>query len=170
MREVLLLVDVIKAFEHEDGNRLLASYRARHHGMASALASARSAKLPVVYVNDNGGVWNSDAPGLIARAVRGKGGDFVAALRPRDDEPFILKPRQSGFDDTPLARHLSDLGIADIVLAGTATELCVFQTAIDALRNGFGVSIRTDACATVDEEHERLALEYLRRVLGVNIL
>ena len=55
-------------------------------------------------------------------------------------------------------------------MAGTATEMCVFQTVTDAVRLGFEVSVQADACATVNEEHERLALDYLERVLGVEIL
>jgi nicotinamidase-related amidase len=47
--------------------------------------------------------------------------------------------------------------------------MCVFQTVTDAVRLGFDVSIRAEACATVDEEDERLALDYLRGVLGVEI-
>ena len=56
------------------------------------------------------------------------------------------------------------------MLAGTATEMCVFQTATDALRLGLEVTVRADACATVDERHEALALDYLEEVLGVTVL
>ena len=45
--EALLLVDVIKDFEHEDGDRLLASFRERHRGMVEALDDARSRGVPV---------------------------------------------------------------------------------------------------------------------------
>jgi hypothetical protein len=37
----LLLVDVIKDFEHEDGDRLLSSFRDRHGGLTRALYDAR---------------------------------------------------------------------------------------------------------------------------------
>jgi nicotinamidase-related amidase len=47
--------------------------------------------------------------------------------------------------------------------------MCVFQTVTDALRLGFGAAVQADACATVDEAHERLALDYLEQVLGVEI-
>jgi nicotinamidase-related amidase len=60
--------------------------------------------------------------------------------------------------------------VDELVVAGTATEMCVFQTVTDALRLGFRAAVQADACATVDEENERLALLYLERVLAVPVL
>ena len=42
----------------------------------------------------------------------------------------------------------------------------VAQTAIDARELGFKVTILADACATTDEELERLSLVYAERVVG----
>jgi nicotinamidase-related amidase len=53
-----------------------------------------------------------------------------------------------------------------ILLAGAATEGCVAQTAIAARELGFKVTVLADACATVDERLEAVALEYLDRVGG----
>jgi nicotinamidase-related amidase len=167
----LLLVDVIKDFLHEDGDRLLESYRERHEALLNVIREARAAGLSVVYANDNGGSWDSDAPALVRRAVEeGKAGELVAAVAPRPGDTVVLKPRYSAFDATPLQSILrEDLDADALVVAGTATEMCVFQTVTDAVRLGFDVSIRAEACATVDEEDERLALDYLRGVLGVEI-
>lgn len=166
----LLLVDVIKDFRHEDGDRLLASFRGRQPGLLRTLGDARANGTPVVYANDTAGTWDSDAPELVRRAVdEGRAGELVAALAPRDDEAVVLKPRYSAFDSTPLETLLRERGVEEVRVAGTATELCVFQTVTDALRLGFAAAVQADACATVDEENERLALLYLERVLGVPI-
>jgi nicotinamidase-related amidase len=168
----LLLVDVIKEFRHEDGDRLLASYRERHRALVAALAQARRTGYPVVYANDNGGAWDSDAPALVRSAVEeGKAGELVAMVAPQPGDTFVLKPRYSAFDATPLESILrADLDVGELLVAGSATELCVFQTVTDALRLGFRVTVRADACASVDAENERLALDYLGRVLGVEIV
>jgi len=47
-----------------------------------------------------------------------------------------------------------------------STEGCVAQTTIDARELGFKVSVLADACATVDERIEQVALEYLESVAG----
>jgi nicotinamidase-related amidase len=168
----LLLVDVIKDFLHEDGERLLESYRKRHGALLAAVDAARDAGEAVVYANDNAGPWESDAPALVRQAVEeGKGGDLVATVAPNEGETFVLKTGYSAFDGTPLASLLREgLGIDELAVAGTATEMCVFQTVQDALRLGFAVSVLADACATVEPDYERLALEFLERVQGVQIV
>jgi nicotinamidase-related amidase len=167
----LLLVDVIKDFRHEDGNRLLESYRDRHGALVAALAAARDSGMPVIYANDSPEPWSSDVRRLLEDSVeRGRARELVAAVAPRDGERVILKRRYSAFDATPLSSILrEDLDVDSIVVAGTATEMCVFQTVTDALRLGFEGAVQADACATVDEDNESLALAYLERVLGVEI-
>lgn len=167
----LLLVDVIKDFLHEDGERLLESYRARHPALLRTLEESRETGVPVLYANDNAGTWDSDAPALIGAAVQeGLAGDLVASVAPRPGETVVLKPAYSAFDATPLETILRELDVVELLVAGTATERCVFQTVTDALRAGFEPAVQADACATVDEEHERLALRYLERVLSVPVL
>ena len=170
MRDALLLVDLINHFDHEDGDRLLASFRERLPGMQAAIAYANDSRIPVVYVNDNSGRWDSDAPALVRSAIdEGCGGDVVSAIAPAAGDRFLLKPRYSGFDHTPLALVLEDLEVERLLLAGAATEGCVVQTAIDARELGFKVTILADACATTDEELEAVALAYAERVGGVQI-
>lgn len=161
---------MIKDFEHEDGDRLLASFRKRHAGLVRAVDQAREDGATIVYANDSAGTWRSDAASLIQRALDGKGGELVAAIAPRSDDLIVLKPRYSAFDETPLALLLEECGVREVTLAGTATEMCVFQTATDAVRHGFEVAVQADACATVDEDHEALALSYLEQVVGLRVL
>jgi len=52
MKDVLLVVDVFNDFDHEDGDELLASFRERVPAMVEAIAAARAAVIPIVYVND----------------------------------------------------------------------------------------------------------------------
>ena len=167
MKDALLLVDVLNDFEHDDGDRLLHSFRERHEGMVRALGRARGDDLPVVYANDNYGVWDGDRQRLVKQALEGRGGGLLEAIAPADDDRFVVKPRYSAFDKTPLELILRELEIERLLLAGASTEGCVAQTAIDARELGFKVSVLADACATVDEQVERVALEYLEAVVGV---
>jgi nicotinamidase-related amidase len=167
VRDALLLVDVLNDFRHEDADALLASFRERHAALVDALGAARARGIPVVYANDNFGDWHGDAGRLVQDAVEhGRAGELVAAIAPRDGDPFVVKPRYSAFDHTPLVLVLRDLGIERILLAGAATEMCVIQTAIDAKEEGFKITILADACATTDERMEQLALEYAEEIVG----
>jgi nicotinamidase-related amidase len=169
MRSALLLVDVIQTFDHPDGERLLDSFRRRHAALVRALGAARVDGTPVVYANDDFGSWRGDATELVRRAVEGRAGELVRAIAPHEDDRFVLKPRYSAFKHTPLDLLLRELEVELILLAGTATEMCVVQTAIDARDLDFKVTVLADACACVDELHERLALEYLEQVVGARI-
>jgi nicotinamidase-related amidase len=170
MNDALLLVDVIDDFRHEGGDALLTSFRSRHGALVEVLRETRASGLPVIYANDQRGRWDGDAPGLVRRAVEdGRAGALVDAIRPQPGDRFIVKPRYSAFDSTPLAILLAELSIDRILLAGAATEMCVAQTAIAARELGFKVSVLADACACVDEADERIALSYLERVAGVRI-
>jgi nicotinamidase-related amidase len=170
MTDALLLIDVINRFDHDDGGRLLTSLRDRIAGVEASAERARAAGTPVIYVNDNAGHWDSDAPALVRSAIDdGRGGDVVAQLAPRQGDLFVIKPRYSAFDHTPLAVVLGELKVDRLLLAGTATEGCIVQTAIDARELGFKVTILVDACATNDERLERIALEYAEQVVGARL-
>lgn len=169
MRDVLLLVDVVNDFRHEDGDVLLASFRERQPRLVEALARARGS-MPVVYANDDWGRFDGNLPGMVRDAVEdGLGGDLVRAIAPCEGEPIVLKPRYSAFDSTPLEILLESLEVERILLAGMATEMCVTQTAIAARELGYKVTVLPDACACVDERIEAIALEYLRTVVGVHL-
>ena len=167
MRDCLLLVDVLNDFDHEDGERLLASFESRLPALQQLLADARAAKTPVVYANDAGDVFDGDAGAIVERARSGPAAVSMGDIGPRDGDRFVVKPRYSAFDSTALSVILEELGIERIVLAGLSTEGCVAQTAIAAKELGYKVTVVPSACATVDVELEQIALAYLSRVVGV---
>jgi nicotinamidase-related amidase len=169
MKDALLLVDVLNDFRHEDGDELLDSFRKRHAALVRALDDAHARDLPVIYANDNFGVWDGDAGRLVEQALQGEARDLLRQIAPRDGDRFMVKPRYSAFDHTPLVLILRELETQRILLAGAATEMCVVQTAIDAREEGFKVSILADACATTDPEIERLALQYAEEIVGARV-
>ena len=168
--DAVLVVDVLNDFGHEDGMKLLASFRERAPAMAESIRSARASGIPVVYVNDDHDRWDSDAPRLARDAAGGKGGDVVAALLPRPGDAVLLKHRYSAFDHTSLEILLESLRIERILLVGGATEGCIVQTAIDAREHGLKASIIADACATTDPALEAVALRYAEQVGGIRVV
>jgi ferritin-like metal-binding protein YciE/nicotinamidase-related amidase len=167
--DVLLLVDLFDDFAHEDGEALLASLAARRDRTAMLLASARFTHVPVVYANDNKGVWDGEAARLRARALEGPGGPLLRDLVPVGDERFVVKPRYSAFDLTPLELILEELGCERLVLAGMTTEGCVAQSAIAARELGLKVTVVAGACASSTPAAEQTALRYLVDVVGVKV-
>jgi nicotinamidase/pyrazinamidase len=70
----------------------------------------------------------------------------------------------SGFEATGLETLLRDRGVDHVTIGGLATDYCVKNTALDALRLGFGVTVDGAAVRGVEVapgDSER-ALEELR--------
>ena len=70
----------------------------------------------------------------------------------------------SGFQDTNLEALLRERGIDRVTVVGLATDYCVKNTALDALRDGFHVTVDTNAVRGVDVQpgDSERALDELR--------
>ena len=76
----------------------------------------------------------------------------------------------SGFEGTDLELHLlKDRGVTNVTVVGLATDYCVKNTALDALRAGFQVTVDTNAVRGVDVEpgDSERALAEVRAAGGV---
>jgi nicotinamidase/pyrazinamidase len=72
----------------------------------------------------------------------------------------------SGFDGTDLATLLRDRGIDRVTVAGLATDYCVRATALDALREGFAVTVDEAGSRGIDADDSRRALDEVRAAGG----
>jgi nicotinamidase-related amidase len=160
---------VLDAFDHADAEPLLASFRERGATIARAIAEARDAGVPLIYVNDDRDRWDSDAPALAREAANGLGGDVIRQLVPREGDHVLLKHRYSAFDHTALDLLLGAKSVERVLVMGAATEGCVVQTALDAREHGLKATILVDACATTDPDLEATALRYAQDVGGIHV-
>jgi nicotinamidase/pyrazinamidase len=72
----------------------------------------------------------------------------------------------SGFDGTDLATVLRERGIDRVTVAGLATDYCVRATALDALREGFEVTVDEAASRGIDAADSAQALDEVRAAGG----
>jgi nicotinamidase/pyrazinamidase len=56
----------------------------------------------------------------------------------------------SAFDETDLAAQLREQGVKEVLVGGLATDYCVKNTVLDALKNGFQVKALEDAMRPVE--------------------
>jgi nicotinamidase/pyrazinamidase len=68
----------------------------------------------------------------------------------------------SGFDGTDLAALLRERGIDRVTVAGLATDYCVRATALDALREGFDVTVDEAGSRGIDADDAARALAEVR--------
>ena len=166
--EALLLVDVVANLDHPDGAELEQAIRHAQPNLVRAEAHARRHGIPIIFANDALDDWTGDRDALITRRLS-QSSVLQDLPLPRNADAFVVKPRYSAFDHTPIDLILEGAGVTRIVLAGTATEMCIAQTAIDARELGFQVTVLEDACAATDDRLAQIALEYLHAVVGARI-
>jgi nicotinamidase-related amidase len=167
----MLLIDVINDFEFVDGEALLAQTLPVARQIAALKKRAKQAGVPIIYVNDNFGKWQSDFRNLLEHClndeVRGKA--IVEQLKPEDDDYFVLKPKHSGFHSTTLTTLLDYLQAKTLILAGVTADICVLFTANDAYMRDYDLLVPADCVASVKADENRQALEYMQRVLKADI-
>jgi len=70
---------------------------------------------------------------------------------------------------TGLEGYLRARGVARITLTGLATDFCVGFSALDAVRLGFGVTVRMDACRGIDLDGSMAAMVARMRDAGATL-
>jgi nicotinamidase-related amidase len=156
----LLLIDVLNDLEFEGGEALLQHALSAARRIAALKRRARQAGVPVIYVNDNFGRWQSDLNKLLTHCLEDgvRGEPLARLLRPEDDDYFVLKPKHSGFFSTTLDTLLAYLKVKTLVLTGLTTNVCVLFTANDAYMRDFHLVVPADCVAAIDPADHAHAL------------
>jgi nicotinamidase-related amidase len=163
----LLLIDVINDLEFDGGEELLKYALPMAEKIARLKEAAKRSGLPVIYVNDNFGKWQSDFQKILSHCldteVRGR--PLAERLRPDEDDYFVLKPKHSGFFSTTLDTLLEYLKARTLILTGVAANICVLFTANDAYMRDFNLVIPADCVASNTREENEHALKLMEQVL-----
>jgi nicotinamidase-related amidase len=167
----LLLIDVINDLEFPGGDELLEHALPMARRIAALKARLKRAGVPVIYVNDNFGRWQSDFRKLVAHCLEEdvRGRPIVELLAPDEDDYFVLKPKHSGFFSTTLNTLLVYLKAKTLILTGVAGNVCVLFTANDAYMRDYQLVVPSDCVASIDAEENRHALAQIEQVLKANI-
>ena len=167
----LLLIDVINDLEFEGGEELLRHALPMAERLAELKRRAKRAGVPVIYVNDNFGKWQSDFKKILAHCLEGdvRGRPVAELLQPEEDDYFVLKPKHSGFFSTTLDILLDYLGVKTLVLAGLTGDICVLFTAHDAYMRDFNLVIPADCVASNDPRENEYTLRKMRTLMDADI-
>lgn len=168
---VLLLLDWINTFDHEEAERL--SEPALQAALRTAALKKHLGKdgVQAIYANDNYGVWRSDFRALIRTCIArgGVSAEIARILSPESRDIAVLKARHSAFYETPLQLLLQQLKVRELVVVGLATEWCVLFTAMDAYVRGYSLWVPADCVASHSSERHEAAILYMEQVLGASV-
>ncbi len=116
---------------------------------ARALAGARQAGVPVIYVVHRGGAFAEYAPDI----------ELHEGVAPAEGDLVITKVRPGPFSTTALDVTLRDMGVDTIVVMGVATSGCVLSTVRWAVDVNYKFIVVADACSDADPEVHRVLTE-----------
>ena len=170
-RTALIVVDVQNDFAHPDGSLAVSGGDAVVAYANDAIDQAAAAGALIVFTQDwhpphtphfeqDGGLWPvhcvgntwgaefhselaTDPGSIVRKGVDGN--DGYSGFTTRD-------PQSGDASATELNHILHDADIERCVVIGLATDYCVKETALDAVRLGFAVSVPTRGVAAVDLE------------------
>jgi nicotinamidase-related amidase len=167
----LLLIDVINDFEFPRGDELFNRALPIAPRIAALKALAVEADVPVVYVNDNFGKWQSRFEDLLQHCLDEgvRGCSFVKHLVPTREDYFVLKPKHSAFYQTPLEVLLKHLGAQRLILTGVSTNSCVLFTANDAYMRDLALVVPQDCVAACNDREHHFAIEQMKFMLKADI-
>jgi nicotinamidase-related amidase len=167
----LLLVDVINPCDFPEADAFLRNALPAARKIAALKRRANEAGVPVIYANDNFGRWRSDLEAVVERCLEPgcKGKALCEALRPGEEDYFVLKPKHSAFYSTTLDVLLRALKTESLVVCGFVANICVLFTANDAYMREFRLAIPSDCVASNTEEENEAALAQMAKVLKADI-
>jgi nicotinamidase-related amidase len=157
-QSALLVIDAQDSFK--TGPRWSRRSNPAFEKNVTALVDAyRTARLPVVFFlhTDKDEGFATDSPSF-------KLMDF---LRPRADEPVMVKNTRNCFTSTTLQPYLLEKGVRRLTITGIQTEQCCETTARIAADLGYAVDFVTEATMTFpipnwDKPGEELGVDAIR--------
>ncbi len=111
--------------------------------IADVVQRAREAKVPVIYVQHEGGVGHRLEPGTAGYPIREE-------IQPKRADLVIGKKYCDSFFETRLSEELQRLGAEHLVIAGCMTQYCIDTSVRRAVSLGFNVTLVADGHMTAD--------------------
>jgi len=167
----LLLIDVINDFNFPEAADLIKFAVPMAKNISDLKKLCRMLEVPVIYVNDNFGIWRSNFESVLKHCLRDDcmGKEIAELLSPAESDYFVLKPKHSGFYSTTLGILLDYLECNTLILCGLAGNICVLFTANDAYMRDYKLFIPSDCVASNTQQENKHALTQMSKILKADI-
>jgi len=166
-----LIIDMLNDFVLEGAVLEVPATRKIIPTLKKRIEKARKKKIPIIYICDSHAKDDKEFEIWPPHAIKGtEGAQVVKELSPKEGDYLIEKTTYSGFYNTGLEALLKKLGIKELVVTGTVTNICVMYTVSDAIFRGYKVKVLKDCVAAVNEEDHQFALRQIKNILRAEII
>ncbi|KXB00606.1 nicotinamidase [candidate division MSBL1 archaeon SCGC-AAA261O19] len=168
MKSAVLIIDMINdfvtgRFENERAQKIVPNIK-------KLLETARSEKIPIIYVRDAHPEDDSEFDIWGPHAVAGsEGSEVIPELESGEGEPVLDKTKYSAFFNTNLNSILENLEVEEVVLTGVLTDICIQHTAADAFFRGYKVIIPRECVDSLSDEENKRAIKFIEKMYGAEI-
>ncbi|MBN8236010.1 cysteine hydrolase [Halobacillus kuroshimensis] len=162
----LLIIDMMNTLDFDGGKDLLEYALPAAEDLQGFKQEMKEQGIPVIYVNDNFGLWQDNASDIIDTCRKSRGEPLVELTQPEEDDFFIIKPKHSGFFGTQLEILLNQLDVTRLILSGVAGDICVLFTANDAYMRDYELWVPSNLSASESRDGNENAMKIIRRSLG----
>jgi nicotinamidase-related amidase len=189
-RAVLVIIDMQRDFLKPGGfgaalGNDVSLLRRTIEPLQQLLAEARAAGLTVIHTREGHRPDLADLPptkkargrlpagigdpGPMGRIlVRGEAGhDIIPELYPAPGEPILDKPGKGAFYATDFDAILKNRGIAQLIVCGVTTEVCVHTTVREANDRGYECVVVSDCVGSYFPEFHEMGLRMIAAQGGI---
>jgi nicotinamidase-related amidase len=146
MKKALLIIDIQNDY-FNGGSHTLTDAALAGENARFVLDYARSKNIPVIHIQHI-----AVNPGADFFLPDTHGAAFHPSVKPLPGEQVIVKNYPNSFRETNLLKYLQENRIADLIVCGMQTDVCVDATVRAAKDYNFSITVIGDACATRDRE------------------
>ena len=94
-------------------------------------------------------------------------GVTIDELKPKENDPVVIKRRDSAFQDTEFRVWLQSLGVNLLVFTGIDTSICVETSLREGFNIGYDVALISDATASGYKDHYETTIERVSDYYGL---
>lgn len=170
-RTAVLVVDMVNDFCKPGGAMVLPGYEKLVPSQRRLIDTGRSCGAPIIWIHD------AHRPGMrlerewakrSAHCLEGTWGvEIIEDLGALREEIHVIKRRYSAFFQTDLDLTLKDMQVAQLVVFGVVTNICVRSTVHDAFFNGYDVVVPRDCCAATGPREQESSLYDIATHFGI---
>lgn len=167
----LLIVDMVNDFVSKDGIMYVSGAESIIPEIRQMADEARKLQSPVIYICDSQEMAETES-GMWSHQTEKKspGTEIVAKLSPAPSDYVVRKHQYSSPFSRDLDMLLRELGIAKLVLTGTAVDVCIYFIARDAYMKGYKIIVPRKGVVALSEGDKEFSLDQMEELFEAEII